>query len=390
MCELTFADLGELNKQYILHQTIINARNNNNDGVGMIQDGMYWKSKHSAQALVDYGSFIKKEVDTSPVAFHVRYATNKKLNEDCNSHPFPTDYLIVMHNGKLQRKDGKPIPADKVDSEVFAECLNAKIVESPDISIVDLLNDVMKDWFGKFAFIIYDLRDSNYYIVRGWTANLHWSTINGKLVVNTVKADLEKAMHDFRMSYQLQTGKDLKLGEIKELETETIYKFDPKKGVLTKIGELEENRAPLRTTRTQNTYSGVQTLDALTNYGNQNRDPMFKQIHNWMTYNGVTLPDLNEISLVVMGCSLLELTTEDIDVFYSNVLRALEKKVFDDTFEVWKAIRKIYRCAWAYEQEGFVFPWMLNSPMAMTQILKLAEADKEEEDKKKEAKNKTL
>ncbi len=89
MCELTFSDLGEMNKVYFVHQAIINANSNNNDGIGYMQDGEIWKSKLSGARLTNLGSLAEKGISTdSPLAFHVRYATNKLLNEDCHSHPF--------------------------------------------------------------------------------------------------------------------------------------------------------------------------------------------------------------------------------------------------------------------------------------------------------------
>lgn len=388
MCELTFANLGELNPRYFLHQTIINARSNNNDGLGYIQNGKYWKTKLSAQNITNLGSLLRDAISADPMAVHVRYASNKSLNEDCHSHPFPTDSLIVMHNGKLEMKEGFGVKYTEVDSQVFTENLEAEIQESKDIPIVELLPKVMENWYGKFAFMIYDLRDSNFYVVRGASADLHQATINGKLVVNTVKADLQKAMHDLRQHEQLMFDRDIECGEITELDKETIYWFDPEAGCLVKVGEVKENKAPLSATAWQSSSYGYGggTLGSFlpaSTYQSPTSKARHKVISDWIHKYSLTLPELHEVCLVTMGCSFIELTKEDIDVFIENVLVSLSKQAYDDTIEIWKAVRKIGKTDWAYEQEGFSFPWMLNTTAALNKILELAEAEVEKDRKTK-------
>lgn len=396
MCELTFSNLGELNPRYFLTQTIINARSNNNDGLGYIQNGEYWKTKLSAQAITNLGTILRNSITADPMAVHVRYASNKTLNEDCHSHPFPTDNLIVMHNGKLEVKEGLGVKYSEVDSQVFTENLEAVIKETPDIPMVDLLPKVMEDWYGKFAFMIYDLRDSTFYVVRGATADLHQATVNGKLVVNTLEADLKKGMHDLRQQEQLFYDRDLELGEITALDKETIYKFDPQEGVLVKVGEVKENKAPLSASAWQSTNYGNYGYNTLGSYiaptttvRGSTTVPMYKQISDWLYKYQVSLDELDEISLVVMGCSLIELTKEDVEVLKDQVLDRLSKQSDTNAIAVWKAIRKIGKSSWSYEQEGFRFPWMLNSSAALVKMLDLAEAKVEEEKKEKAKKGGT-
>ena len=385
MCELTFANLGELNPRYFLTQSVINARSNNNDGLGYIQHGQFWKTKLSAQNIINLGTILRNNITADPMAVHVRYASNKSLNEDCHSHPFPTDNLIVMHNGKLDVKEGLGVKYSEVDSQVFTDSLEAVIKETPDIPIVDLLPKVMEDWFGKFAFMIYDLRDSNFYVIRGATADLHQATVNGKLVVNTLEADLKKGLHDLRQQEQLLYDRDLEIGEISELDKETIYWFDPEAGCLVKVGEVKENKAPLSASAWQaSTYGyAAQTLGAYAESAKNTTKSLHKQIAEWLYKYDISLPELDEISLVVMGCSLIELTKDDVEVLVDQVLSRLGKQSDSQVLEVWKAIRKIGKADWAYQQEGFSFPWMLNSSAAIVKMLELAEAKVAEEKKEK-------
>ncbi len=361
MCELTFADLGELNALYFVQQSIINALANNHDGIGFMQDGKVWKSHLSGATITNLGSIARDRLTVEPVAFHTRFATNKLLNEDCHSHPFKGDKLILMHNGKLEMKDYTLIEKGKVDSQVFTEQLEADIVESPDIPMVDLMQNVMAKWSGKFAFMIYDSRDSEYYVIRGTTADLHWTTVNNRLVVNTRSIDLDKGTHVLRQLSQTMYDTDLEIGKTGELEANTIYKFLPESSELEKIGELIENRAPLVASQSWIRGRDYGVTNATHNIRHKMREPIFIKIKRWLDYHGLSIGELNELSNVIMGCSLLELNDDALRCLYLDVLKTLTEMTLTDSLKSWNNINRQGYSAWAYEQKDFSFPWMLNS-----------------------------
>lgn len=380
MCELTFADLGVLNPTFFVQQSIINALANNHDGIGYMQEGNVWKS-HLSGALIDnLGSMATESVTKAPVAFHTRYATNKQLNEDCHSHPFSGEKLILMHNGKLLYKDSTVIPADKVDSQVFTADLEAAIVESPDIPIVDLMQTVMDKWCGKFAFMIYDTRDSEYYVIRGTTAKLHWTTVNNKLVVNTEKNDLLKGTHILRQLNQIMYGKDLEVGKVEELDLNSIYKFDLSSSSLELVGEVKENKAPLAPSTywvNDRRYAGGTTsgVGAISQVRNANREPVFEKLKRWISFHDITLGQLNEISNVIMGVSLLELTDDDLRCLYLDVCKKLTDATNSESLKWWGEIYRQGYSGWAYLQEGFSFPWMLNDNLAVADMATAVDAE---------------
>ena len=386
MCELTFSDLGELNVPFFVQQSIINALANNHDGIGYMQEGRVWKSHLSGARVDNLGSLAKESITVAPLSFHTRYATNKTLNEDCHSHPFSGEKLILMHNGKLEMKDGTLISQGKVDSQVFTEQLEAGIVESPDIPLVDLMQTVMDKWSGKFAFMIYDTRDSLYYIIRGMTADLHWTTINGGLVVNTQKSDLAKGAHYMRQLNQHLYGKDLEVGGIEALDTNTIYKFDAEKGGLDKVGELKENKAPLVTSTAWSRDAKYALLNPAQNVRGAGRELIFVKIKRWMDFHQMTLQDLNALSNVVMGTSLLELDDDDLRCLYIDVLKTLTEHTLTDSLKWWTDISKQGFAGWAYHQDNFDFPWMLNDSLAVANMsdavdFEVAKRKKEKEER---------
>lgn len=386
MCELTFADLGELNASYYVQQSIINALANNHDGIGYMQEGRVWKSKLSGARITNLGSLAKEDITTAPLAFHTRFATNKALNEDCHSHPFSGEKLILMHNGKLEMKDYTLTPKDKVDSQFFTEQLEATIVESPDIPMVDLMQTIMAKWCGKFAFMIYDTRDSEYYVIRGTSADLHWTTLNGKLIVNTQKLDLDKGTHVIRQLNQLIYGTDVELGEIKELAIDTIYKFNSEDSVLEKVGELVENKAPLVDARTWVNQSSY-LVGAAESIRGRTREPISSKLKRWTDFHGMSLTDLNELSNIVMGCSLLELDNDDLQVFYFDVLKELSERTQTDSLQWWSEVNRLGYASWAYHQADFAFPWMLN---ATADIADMSYAVDSEVDRRKKEKEKRM
>ena len=394
MCELTFADIGKLNTPYFVQQSIINALANNHDGIGYMQEGRVWKSHLSGARITNLGSLAKDAINAAPLAFHTRYATNKTLNEDCHSHPFEGDKLILMHNGKLEMKDYTIIPKGKVDSQVFTEQLEAAIVESPDIPMVDLMQTVMDKWCGKFAFMIYDTRDSEYYVIRGTTADLHWTTIDGKLIVNTQKLDLDKGTHAIRQLSQAVYGNDLEIGKIEELTEDTIYKFNPVDSLLEKVGELKENKAPLIPASTwvdDRKYTVMGATKSIRGQGRGRRgESMNAKLKRWTDWHGMTLTDLNELSNVIMGCSLLELDDDDLRCLYTDVLRTLSENTHSEGLKWWKDIVKRGYGSWAYQRADFVFPWMLNDTLVIADMTYAVDAEVDKRKKEKEKRAKTL
>ena len=389
MCELSFADLGELNAQYFVQQSIINALANNHDGIGWMQEGKIWKSCLSGARITNLGSLAKDGLTTAPLAFHTRYATNKLLNEDCHSHPFSGDKLILMHNGKIERKDCTLIGAGKVDSQVFTEELEEIIVDTPDIPMVDLMQTVMDKWCGKFAFMIYDTRDSTYYVIRGTTADLHWTTVNKRLIVNTQKIDLDKGTHALRQLSQVIDNEDLEIGEIEALKTNTIYKFNVADSVLEEVGEVTENKAPLVASMSwvdDRRYSAM--AEGSTRNIRTMHEPISEKLKRWMDFHCMSLGDLNVLSHEIMGSSLLELTDNELRCFYLDVLKVLTEHSQTEGLRWWGQIVEKGYSSWAYLQDGFSFPWMLNttsavSRMVMSMDVEITRRKKEIEDKAK-------
>jgi hypothetical protein len=291
-----------------------------------------------------------------------------------------------MHNGKLEMKDYTVIPKEKVDSQVFTEHLEAAIVESPDIPMVDLMQTVMDKWCGKFAFMIYDTRDSEYYVIRGSTSDLYWTTLNDKLIINTQKLDLDKGTHVLRQLNQVLYDEDLEIGEIKELEDDTIYKFNPENSELEKIGEVKENKAPLVASQSWVNNRNYNLMGSTRDIRGRGQEPIYLKLKRWLDHHGMSLTDLNELSNMIMGCSLLELNEDDLRCLYIDVLKVLADHVHSESLKWWGEINKQGYSSWAYYQKDFDFPWMLNDTLVLADMCDIVDAEVEQRKKERESK----
>lgn len=96
------------NNGLISEQTFIDCDAGNHDGAGLawVENGKL----ETYQCMEDVKSFYEiykcvREVSTSPVLIHFRYATSGKVDED-NTHPFSVnDELCFIHNGVMHEVD---------------------------------------------------------------------------------------------------------------------------------------------------------------------------------------------------------------------------------------------------------------------------------------------
>lgn len=351
MCQLTFADLGKLNPKYLTIQLILNSLDNNPDGTGICSHGMHWKTNLNASLTNNLGECVKGIVTDEPVIGHVRLASDKTLKLDEHSHPFKGSLVVQAHNGKLVPKEDALLPLNMVDSAGFMNHLELLWKTHAKLSFPDVLKKTMENWEGKFAFMYNTNKGKDYYIVRGKTANLFWSTVNGKLVVNTERKTLNLALATLDQLYQLTHVRPLNITPIEEVEKESIFKFDYANSELVKVGEIEENTVATKviTTTVARPYIG---LTSEVNVANRLEELMFT--------NNLSLEDTESLSQTVFACSLLELNTSELTSFNEDVLTKLALQITPHKEEIWKAIRLAGKGKEAYTT-GTVFPWMFST-----------------------------
>ena len=305
---------------------------------------------------------------------HVRLASNKTTISKENSHPFSGKRIVLAHNGKLEPKDIKDVDKTKVDSCLFLEKFEEFWEDKSDLELPDALSKFMEGWEGKFAFIIYDLVTKKYYIVRGESADLHWAKVNGKLVVNTNKKDLDLGLTMLSQLNQILNKTTLEISEIKEVEKNTISLFDPKESSLINVGIIKENKINW----TNAFYGGSwETLESGVQVWGYNpvgtkiaKDTMSDELttlDRFMVKTLFTIEELEMLCFVTMGGSLIELSADSWQLFYKTILKTLEDKPSTRQKRIWKKFKTALLVEKAYEN-GLNFPWMLNSKVVLENL----------------------
>jgi hypothetical protein len=100
----------------------------------------------------------------------------------------------------------------------------------------------------------------------------------------------------------------------------------------------------------------------------------------------MSLTDLNELSNMIMGCSLLELNEDDLRCLYIDVLKVLADHVHSESLKWWGEINKQGYSSWAYYQKDFDFPWMLNDTLVLADMCDIVDAEVEQRKKERESK----
>jgi hypothetical protein len=354
MCQLTFSDLGKLNKIYLNNQLVLNALDNNPDGVGLVTEGNMWKSHLDASIITNFGTCINNIVKEDPVLAHVRLASNKTLNKVEHSHPFKGKILTQIHNGKLEAEDYKLMDRTKVDSECFLNYLENLWEKDSKLSFPEILTKAMKDWKGKFALMYHVAVDNEYYIARGKEAELHYTFVNGRLVINTEKDTLEIGLRFLDQLHQILHKKALNIDDIKEVDEESIFKFDRKNSKLEKVGEIEEEPIPAYTVWQS---SGVV---AKTSTSHTETQTLHESLEHALFTTQLSMEEADYLSLIIMGKSLVELSRTELSDFIDYGMDLISDYISPNMATLYAALRKEGKIRKAYE-EGLDFPWMFNS-----------------------------
>jgi len=368
VCQLTFSDLGSLDKSlnriFITNQLILNSYGNP-DGVGIFNGKEIWRTELAAHKTTNLGECLKLNIHKEPIMGHVRLASNKTLNTKECSHPFGGSRLVLMHNGRLEPEDNTLIDLTKVDSQVFLTNFEKWWLESNnDLTFPKALSEYMKQWEGKFAFLIFDLKDSTYYVVRGSTASLYWTTVNEKLIINTEQKELIGGLNILSQLNQVLHNQSLEIGEVKEIDKNSIFKFNRESSTLEKVEDIVENAITYTQSSTYGywqTANGVQTWVPYNRYvKSEHKKHAYSTLTNYVRDLGLSIMDINTISEITLGAGLVELDADRWDLLKKEVLEVLKKDLNQNKLNVWARISSAGLEYDAYKKH-LNFPWMLNT-----------------------------
>lgn len=373
MCQLSFIDTekAELNRLYTLTQSIFNSKVSHKDGFGFYSENSeIWKTAIAASNLSNMGMFLKV-LDKKPVMFHCRQASsiNKTLLGENYAHPFETEKLILAHNGTLEVKEGSP-SLTKIDSQIFLERLTENYF---GIELPEAISKTVDEFYGKFAFLIFDKINKEYYFVRGESANLNYYQFTNKktekpvgIAVNTENESFVDGLmylHNYAMLTD-NSFNEFKVENIKQFEPNTIWKY-LNNGVMEKVGEVKETKKeiPVITTlfRSEKYYDDY----GCGAYWSRNREKKesinFLDISEYMNEWSVDLEYMDELAFSMLGKGLLEITEEDSELFLVG-LNILQKHFIQEPRKcksTWKGIVAKISATDAHFG-NLQFPWFMD------------------------------
>lgn len=371
MCQLTFTNINHLKlcRDYLSIQSTINSFLDHQDGFGFFtKDGGLIKSKNTFSMTIGAGEMVEESVKSFPILSHVRKATFTNGNREIcaeNSHPFETEKLILAHNGSLESKLPGIMKRDEykklIDSNIFLLELDKNYEEG--MEFIDAFKKTMDDFYGKFAFMIYDKTKDNFYIIRGNTATLYkydfW--IKNKylgFVVNTDKDSLIKAV---LLLINLHPKANITFSDkfITELDKESIYIV--KDLSLEKLEfSVRENTKPIVTYHVQETPKSWIDLQKEPS-SEISKDAEI--VYNFMKLTDLMTYDIDIICNELIGVPLLGLNSEDIKILTQKIIPFLEREFHKNKLKEYRKIKEIsllYNNLITCNKLGLLYPYMMN------------------------------
>lgn len=384
MCQLTFTNLNctEFNKLYLMTQALTNTTRTHKDGFGFFTpERGIWKTHNAPTLLLNLGEIINREVvSPSPIISHVRLASTtngkREISKE-NSHPFQTKNLILVHNGSLEFQDEETMKdkkyEGKIDSEIFLSRLD-EIYTLNKRNLVKSIQETMDEFYGKFAFIIYEFSTKKYYIVRGFSAELHYYDvflypITGKeedakkigFVINTEKDYLGDGLFYFN-NYLQFSGHKIMLDskKVSLLDRETIYILDKETDTLEKVGEIKENIKPVKV---------IQSTD--TTWWNKNnnnqkaiipiKDSAVQYAINFLEDYDLDIAYLDELFNTCIGEPISGASLDEINLMINEIIPLIKSKLQKNVVKEWKKIRAntMTYSLGIHQKHNLEFPYLL-------------------------------
>lgn len=389
MCQLVVANTTRPSLNRIMVVSMLQESSlGNTDGTGILSANggspTVWKTKLAAKSISNLGDSVRKLVTTGkPVFAHVRSASKGIAVTDENAHPFKGNRFSLAHNGKLYKKDevvsytASDDSGLSSDSKEFLDELERDAVANPDLAFPDLINITMAKFKGKFALLVFDSLTSDYYVIRGSSADLHMArifTIEGEerklsgFVVNTKKNSLQESLVNSLQTGQLVTGTVLEADPIEELAKNTIYKIVGKD--LVKVGDLPENVVAYATPAS-NYY---QTPSAKPNrFSFDQTSTMWKEadkISVFMAKHFLSIEDIDNLFLMFLGKGMADVDLDDLTTFSDEIIPVISaSKNTRKKIESIIGKGKIYPITYM-EVKVLEYPWMLSDAAAIEAMIK--------------------
>jgi len=337
MCQLTFVktSLPKITRSFLIGQAFANTTIDFKDGFGFFDGKKVWKTENDPWSFYNWTSFLS---ESDQAILHVRKAATKygkNISDSAGSHPFESENFILAHNGVLELKETSKFKEenfkDKIDSQIFLDVLQETYKEKGDFLVA--IKDSVNNFWGKFAFLIFEKSTGNYYAVRGETATLFftyisiikkdWTAVGNGYVINTEKSSLEKglivsASHFPRELYLDYVAlKDKTVEKAGELEKNSIYLLGDE---IKKIGDVKETRKEYTWADPKYYWKGYNTAKEIPNKKEIETiiNFMFKWAISFFYLDLICIMSLGVGILYLSDYSKLVLILQDIDKISGN------------------------------------------------------------------------
>lgn len=384
MCQITFSNLHnpKLNSIMVYFLGFVGSKEKHDDGCGFIcKDNTIFKTKISAHRVTNIGAILSRKITTNdPIPYHIRQATQGIEVNDENAHPFTGKHFILLHNGTLNPIDPKGFNIKVSDSLQFLNKLDDAKDANPKKPFLELFNDVMSKWYGKFAFIIREIETQKDYIIRGKTADLWYSEVflDDKLVgyvINTSSLTLIEGLHHFVNVSGLMFGKEYVWTDPKLLTEETVFLAEKNK--VSIVGKTHQNDAPKKEEVRVATQAGYfrghnNNVNQITKSEGSEIIKLSVKIFEFLEEHSLSFRDLQRIVQVSYSQSLLEMDLDDLKDFCNRIIPMLSapKKKSNARENVKKLLKGSTFPSQVYDLSNLQYPWMLNEEGTVVKALK--------------------
>lgn len=385
MCQLSFINSNneKINGYLSILALTINSESDHKDGFG------FFSSAHKKPIVCNTeiaNSTINQQFlkfNKNPVICHVRKASVKTTEKiSGHNHPFINDNYVLAHNGTLTHTK-LDLPPNLIDSQFFHQELLAEFYKNPENLFLDIFNKTMKNFTGKFAFLIYDISSKKYYAIRGMaTLYIAYIKINGEnigYIINTEKGSIDKLIHYAETTIPLLFKVYPEFTSPELLKAETA--FELKKDNIEEIGKVLEVATPYKQTVFYRNYevppnNGHYTKTTknkitrpLTDDSSLNQ--IAEKFSDFLDYVGPL--EIDTMFFLIYGKGILECTLDEINEFFDKYSKRILAYATKDKQ---KAFQKIYQAQTApkekillYEGIGLKFPYFLHTTKDLQGII---------------------
>jgi len=398
MCQLCAVSLGRKDINIIATQ-LMHYKGSfvHDDGFGFMYEGKFRKTEIEARKINNFGDYLNEYVKSNrPIFSHIRQATAGVTVSKDNAHPFESEDFILMHNGTLVKGgDKKPVvtaykkynsvtkkydePEEiESDSKVFLEHLQSSFDASRDKNFVDVFNEAMSKFWGKFAFLIYAKKSKKYYAIRGRTAPLFisYQLDDGGdhigYLINTSKENIDECSTQISNINQAIRKERVNLKDPEPFELESINELMGT--IFVKIGDCSENiekdfEVEVEPKVTPSSSTDTKYLPEVV--GDVVVESCYVAITNFMLTHFLSPKDMEILFRIFMAVDMVSCSKTDMEEFVSQVIPKISISPKSGVRQfLYKNLKGAIFPYPIYAESNLDYPWTLNSEEVIVAAVK--------------------